>query len=224
MNTPDVAEHACATAAWLAVLHERMRAGRLPIRSLGDGSAAAHEHADRERRSLAADEPEHASAIAASWDVPPRCAVVDRLLAQLCGGARDQPWEDEFWRCVLPGVTTLVPDALASTLLDRGVAVDALGHMPLCDTMLFRLMDEVVEALLTLANRRYVHDRFSVDQFEEVLHAGRESEWMLRSLITLEPSHAEKAERLAQHVAGYNPPLAWPKLVSQTFQRAWDAR
>ncbi len=158
------------------------------------------------------------------WDVPPSSVVIDRLMRRIHAAVKGQPWEETFWDNVLPRISTAIADDVAADLLERGVSVMVLGHQALSDRMLFRLVDEVEEALLTLAKRRYVLERYSPDQFEEVLYAGKDSAWVLTELIMFEPSTAEKAKRLVAYVVKHKPSVVWPKRVSQTFKAAWDAR
>ena len=213
-----------ATAAWLAVMIDRLNRGELPFAGVDDRSADHWKQCSEDQAAVAAVLDDYGPFQQVAWDVPPASSLIDAQLCKLERLVRGKAWEETLWNNVLRGVWTAIPDGVAESLIDRGVAILTLGHMPLSDRMLFRLIDEVVEALLTLAKRRYVNDRYTPDQFEEVLHAGRKSEWMLRSLVMLEPSHVEKAERLAAYIATCDPPLEWPSFVSDTFQEVWDSR
>lgn len=213
-----------ATAAWLAVMIDRLNRGELPFAGVEDRSADHWGQCSEDQAAVAAMLDDFGTLQQATWDVPPASPLIDAQLRRLERLVRDQAWEETLWDNVLRGVWTAIPDDVAESLIDRRIAILTLGHLPLSDRMLFRLMDEVVEALLTLAKRRYINDRYTPDQFEEVLHAGRDNEWMLRSVVMLEPSHVEKARRLAECVASRRPPLRLPEAIAPSFRRAWESR
>lgn len=217
-------DHRAASAAWLVVLLERIDNGQLPFAGVDDSDADSCSQCQREQERIAAHTLDPASYYDFVWDEKPASPLVDSLLHRLLAAVKGQPWEETFWDQVLPSVYNAIPDDIAEDLLDRGVSIHLLGHQPLSDRMLFRLIDVVDEALLTLAKRRYIHDRYDADAFEEVLYASPKHEWMLSSLIMLQPSHVEKAQRLAIYIAKCDPPLKWPPLVNETFQEVWDAR
>ncbi|MGD1917194.1 MAG: hypothetical protein ACFCBV_13545 [Phycisphaerales bacterium] len=207
----------------MAVIVERLENGRLPFAGVDDPHADHDLICHEETESMTCPTPTTAHQ-GRYWDVPPSSVVVDRLLARILVAVRGQAWEETFWDHVLPRIATAIHDTIASDLLERGVSVTLLGHQPLSDRLLFRMIDEVDEALLTLAKRRYLHGKYTPDQFEEVLYAGRRSTWMFHSLMGLRPSHDGKAERLALYVSDSDPPIEWPKRVSDSFKRAWESR
>ena len=213
-----------ATAAWLAVMIDRLNRGEPPFAGVEDRSADHWKQCSEDQAAVAASLDEYCQLQQVTWEMPPASQVIDAQLLRLERLVRGKPWEETFWDNVLRGVWTAIPDDVAGRLIDRGVAILTLGHLSLSDKVLFRLMDEVNEALLTLAKRRYIHDRYDVDAFEEVLYAAPHDQWMLSSLIMLEPSIVEKAERLAAYIASCDPPLKWPPRVSETFQEVWDMR
>jgi len=92
------------------------------------------------------------------------------------------------------------PEAVIDDLLARDIQRALIGHMALSDARLWALADEVDEALLTLAKRRYLNDRYDQWAFKEVLHAYPTHEWMLSSLVMLKPSHIEKAVILIEYI------------------------
>lgn len=203
---------------------DRLNRSELPFAGVEDRSADHWKQCSGDQAAVAASLDEYSPLQQVTWEVPPASPIIDAQLRRLEHLVMGKPWEETFWNNVLRGVWTAIPDDVVAPLINRGVAILTLGHLSLSDRMLFRLIDEVDEALLTLAKRRYIHDRYDADAFEEVLYAAPRHEWMLSSLIMLEPSHVEKAQRLATYIAKCDPPLKWPPLVNETFQEAWGVR
>lgn len=151
-------DHRAASAAWLAVVLERLDNGQLPFTGVDDPEADYWSQCQREQERIAGHSLVPASYHDFFWDEQPASPLVDSLLRRLQAAVMGQPWEETFWDQVLTSVYTAIPDDIASDLLERGVSVMLLGHQPLSDRVLFRLVDEVDEALLTLAKRRYIHE------------------------------------------------------------------
>ncbi len=132
--------------------------------------------------------------------MPPPCSeVIDGLIVTLMPIVEGMPWEAVFWRYVLPSIPCVIPSRLVDDLIARYVEVVLLGHFPLRDADLWKLMN-VDEALLTLAVRRYTNPEYDRGAFEEVLHADSEHGWVLRTLIAHTPSDAEKRRVLARYI------------------------
>jgi hypothetical protein len=217
-------EAKAACAAWLAVLLERMHAGRLPIAGLDDPKVNEDQAAIADRALL------YDSSLHTSFEVwhgvmdAEPSAVVDGLLHQVADAVRGQTWEARFWGCVFSVVPTRFPDAIAEDLIERDVNVVHLGHMQLSDRLLWRLSSEVSEALATLAIRRYVDPAYDADAFEEVLHAFPQEEGMFRAVIYCKPSGQDKADRFAQYLDRLESPGQWLSSASQGLLDEWRAR
>ncbi|MHA7814589.1 MAG: hypothetical protein ACX94C_14485 [Phycisphaerales bacterium] len=130
---------------------------------------------------------------------PPGSEVIDGLIVTLMPIVEGAPWEAVFWRYVLPSIPCVIPSRLVGDLIARDIEVVLLGHFPLRDADLWKLVD-VDEALLTLAVRRYANPEYDCGAFEEVLHAAPEHGWVLRTLIAHTPSDAEKQRELARYI------------------------
>jgi len=130
---------------------------------------------------------------------PPGSEVIDGLIATLMPLVEGAPWEAVFWRYVLPSIPCVIPSRLVDNLIARDIEVVLLGHFPLRDADLWKLVD-VDEALLTLAVRRYANPEYDCGAFEEVLHAAPEHGWVLRTLIAHTPSDADKRRVLAKYI------------------------
>ena len=118
------------------------------------------------------------------------CAATDQLLAhahQRFGGSHD---EHRAWEDILHRLPTRLPDAIANELINRNIAIDALGHGRHSDAVLRQLVDRVDEALLTLAIRAYESDAPGSDGFEAFIHQYRDhpaARWMLETLSLRDP-------------------------------------
>ena len=130
---------------------------------------------------------------------PPGSEVIDGLIVTLMPLVEGAPWEAVFWRYVLPSIPCVIPTRLVDDLVARDIEVVLLGHFPLRDADLWKLVD-VDEALLTLAVRRYANPEYDCGAFEQVLHAAPEHGWVLRTLIAHTPSDAEKGRVLARYI------------------------
>ena len=145
------------------------------------------------------------------WDYVPVDPIVAEVMREALRIVRGKPWEESFWEEV--NILGL-PSDVVTDLIGRKVALSDLGHMILEDALLWKLADEVDEALLTLAKRRYLSALYDADRLEEVLHAYPDHEWMLWSLAQLVPDSGEKAKRLSVYVR------ALPKRVYNRVTRS----
>lgn len=131
---------------------------------------------------------------------PPQSEVLDGMLETLVPLVRGTPWEPVLWRYLLPCVPCVIPSHVVDDLIARDVEVVLLGHQPLRDIDLWKLV-EVEEALLTLAIRRYANPEYDSGEFEEVLFSARGQDWVLESLIRRDPSDTGKLDILASFVS-----------------------
>lgn len=200
MHTERVAE----CAAGLAVIIERLQRGEPAV----DGLHSAPDVLDAEHQAERAFQAllglpramdRGAWAEAGPCMPPPRSEVIDGLIATLMPLVAGSPLEAVFWRYVLPSVPCVLPSFLVDDLIARDVDVGLLGHFPLRDADLWKLVD-VDEALLTLALRRYASPEYDSGAFEEVVHSSPEHSWMLQTLIAHVPSDAEKLRVLARYI------------------------
>lgn len=200
-TTPNLPDAVASAAAWIGAMLERLDRGEAPLPSFEESAVRA----DRARFAPAVGRqvPELPVTDPREMWAPPMASVTDGLaglLRRLHERTRGAAWEEELWFWLLQFLPGGFPEAVVHDLIDRQIAIGALGHCDLSDRALWRLADRVDEALLTLAKRRYTCEQYAVDQFEEVLRAFPEHEWMLTSLPILPTSSREKAERLSAHI------------------------
>lgn len=194
--TPEPSAAIVAVAAWIGAMLERLDRGAAPLSGFEEAVVCA----DRGRFGVVLRHP--IPDFHETW-APPGPSVADGLgglLTRLHERTRGAVWEEELWFWLLQFLPGGLPDAIAHDLIDREIAIDALGHCNLGDGALWRLADRVDEALLRLAKRRYVSEQYTADAFEEVLHAFPQHEWTLMSLPSLPASDREKVERLAAYI------------------------
>lgn len=190
-----------AAAAWIGAMLERLDRREAPLPAFKEAAVRA----DRARfdAAPAGRSPQlDISDPRERWAQPAASAVdgLAGLVTRLHERTRGASWEADLWLWLLQSLPGGVPEAVVHDLIDREIAIEAIGHCKLSDAALWRLAGRVDEALLTLAKRRYVSERCTADQFEEVLHAFPEHEWMLTSLPGLLPSSRHKAVRLAEYI------------------------
>lgn len=183
--------------AWIGAMLERLARGQPPLPGFEE-AVVRHDRAQFDPGATSQG-PELAAAPRERWALPAPAVTegLGSLLSRLHEQTRGAEWEADLWFWLLQFLPDGLPDAVAHDLIDREIAVDALGHCNLTDAALWRLAGWVDEALLTLSKRRYVSAEHTADQFEEVLYAFPQHKWMLMSLPSLLPSSHEKAERLA---------------------------
>lgn len=217
-------EAKAAFAAWLAVLLDRMRTNQLPIACL-DNPDSNEDQAAIADRALIYDS--NSSSLFDVWHGvmgSEPSAVVDGLLYQVARAVRGKMWEARFWSCVFSVVPTRFPDRIAEDLIERDINVDHLGHLQLSDRLLWRLSDDVPEALATLAIRRYVDSEYDADAFEEVLHAFPQEESMFRAVIYYQPSSQDKADRLAEYLDRLESSGEWLVSAAKALLDEWRSR
>ncbi len=143
------------------------------------------------------------------------------LYVEMADRVRGTPIEAGFWGTILVG-PWVPPDSVIEDLLARDIETDLIGHLPLSDPRLWKLADLVPEALLTLAKRRYLGERYDQYRFQEVLKAYPTHEWMLSSLPELTPSHPTKAEILVTHLRSLPDPEQYTRYQSKVFEEIWS--
>lgn len=214
-NAADVelSEREIAYIAWLGAVLDRLERGIHPPISFDESEF----NADVQVFGVTNHNP-----TPRDFDLRPRVhPAVDRILLAIHGAVANESWEAQFWEC-LPLLFT-PPDEIVADLVRRDIAVEALGHCRLHDAMLWSLAGRVDEALLTLAKRRYVHDEYTADDFEEVLHAYSSHEWMLGSLSGLPASDDEKINRLIRYIAAHPDSEKLVRHQTPEFAAVWSA-
>lgn len=197
-------ERVAVFCAGLSVILDRLKRGEPAIEGLGPQSVDA----ESEHKIQRAFESELGLPRGVDPEVwvgdgpcmpPPHCDVLNGMLETLVPLVRGASWEPVLWRYLLPCIPCVIPSHLVDELIARDIEVVLLGHFPLRDADLWKLVD-VDEALLTLAVRRYANPEYDCGAFEEVLHAAPEHGWVLRTLIAHAPSDAEKRRVLARYI------------------------
>jgi hypothetical protein len=179
-----------AFAAWLGAIVDRLRKGVAPIpsdaeelardcASFGVGSTLAKPRA-----------PDWSEERCPQGIVP----LIREIHLRIKGTAFERQLMGELLHIV-------PPDDVLEDMLSRDVLVDQIGHLPLADSLLWRLADQVPEALLTLGKRRFLNAPYTADQFEEVLYAYPSHYWLFSSLAQLECDSPEKLDCLARYLA-----------------------
>lgn len=213
---------------WLGAVLERLRRGEPPIppdpaadpqgtESWFRRDQARFGYTDQAR----AEESERRHEQQGPWEhvAPPE--ELAECYQELLTRVRGQAWERAFWRHALTHAPWPPPDSVLNDLLARDIETTLIGHLPLCDQMLWKLADQVPEALLTLAKRRYASADVDEHRFEEVLNAYPRHRWMLQSLAWLTPSSRAKAVVLAKHIREIPDRDDLLKNQSRLFAEAW---
>ncbi|MFN8673804.1 MAG: hypothetical protein U0457_17210 [Candidatus Sericytochromatia bacterium] len=77
--------------------------------------------------------------------------------------------EEEIWEIIFSFYKFEIPDELALDLINRNIAVSALGHTRQSDKIMFKLFDLVEESLLTIGKEFYREKSRSTEEFKNVL-------------------------------------------------------
>lgn len=115
--------------------------------------------------------------------------VPEETLRALHRKLRGSACEDMLWGAVVSQLAHPLPDDVADDLIDREVALTALGHSRQSDAIQWRLAPFYPEALLTISQELYRDPARSPAEFRAMLDRfapRREyggSEWMLRNLL-----------------------------------------
>ena len=151
----------------------------------------------------------------------------ESLLQRIHDISRTKDWEATLWCHLLNWLPVLPSSKVADDLIDRRINLVELGH---CnwqeDRILWRLAEEVDEALLTLAIRRFASPEYTTGEFEEVLYAHPSNVWNLRSLAIAHPSDPHKQRTLIEYIRRHEDGAdiaRWACEKSPNFAAAWES-
>lgn len=215
-----------ALGAWLGAIRDRLRRGEEPVPGLSGAPAdesSIEQVIEADARSFGCM---YISAVSEwrnhQWPVIP---LVDEYLLEIHAALRQSRWEHAVWEQVLTQCPTQLPRAIWTDFLDRDLHVTRLGHRWECEELLWRLADQVPEAVYNLAIRRYCNPEFSVDKLDELMYAFPDWRGVCNQLIFLTPDPPEKvtwlASRVREHCAKHM--LVHRKHWSPAFEAAWVA-
>ncbi|MFL5732617.1 MAG: hypothetical protein ACJ78Q_05390 [Chloroflexia bacterium] len=164
---------------------------------------------------------------ASSGSAPPeKRAVREVQLWELHAHTRGADCEDGIWTGVINHCSHPLPQGIAKDLIERRVAIDALGHSRQVDEAQRRLASFYGEALVTLAVDMYTNPQYTAEEFGAMLVEFRDSPgyfWALETLASHEPSGEEKQE--AYLLAVRERPEAERLLHrNEVYQRVMEAR
>ena len=102
--------------------------------------------------------------------------------------------EEEIWEIIICFYKFKFPDELAIELIDRSIAVLALGHSRQSDKVMFKLFNLVEESLLTIGKEFYTYTSRTNQEFKDVLLNNLWSKWLVESLAYEKASNIEKEQ------------------------------
>ncbi len=157
---------------------------------------------------VAAEEVERLKASYGTSDEPYRTGeVTAKSLIALHETLRGTVCEDPIWDVIIGELAHPLPDGIANDLIDRGVAIDMLGHSRQSEPVQWRLASFYPEALLTLGTELYTDPKRDVSEFRALIdtlldaHPGRD--WLLGTLLRRDPSSPEKEQVLVEALDRY---------------------
>ncbi|MGO4543486.1 hypothetical protein AB4Z29_01620 [Paenibacillus sp. 2TAB23] len=104
--------------------------------------------------------------------------------------------EGEVWSKLSLSYGEPFPQPIVMDLIDRKIALVAIGHTRQEHQVMWRLAELVDEALLTLAIDMYTIESFEIDSMASLLNKFSGNRWMLETLIFKKPSSLEKRSLL----------------------------
>ncbi len=180
-------------AAWLGAVLDQSRRQQLPF-------PLDHEAFLRDQLSFGFS-PAAYTPLASSPHAPRPCPrELVPLFRAIHSALRGTPHEANSWFNLL-NAPVCPPEDLLEDLIARDIHVGQIGHLPLSDRLLWKLADQVPEALLTLGKRRFLDPTCPPERLEEVLHAYPNHQWLLRSLSELAEDASEKSQIVARYIA-----------------------
>lgn len=130
-----------------------------------------------------------------------------RSLLELHERLRCTVCEDPIWDVIVRELAHPLPDEIANDLIDRGVAIEMLGHSRQSEPVQWRLASFYPEALLTLGIELYTDPNRDVSEFRALMdtlleaHPGRD--WLLGTLLRRDPFSPEKERVLTEALDRY---------------------
>ncbi|MBX9737884.1 MAG: hypothetical protein K2X32_13260 [Phycisphaerales bacterium] len=121
--------------------------------------------------------------------------LLDEYVTEIHALARGKFYEEELWSELLTVVPSPLPLPVAHDLVTRNIGVTSLGHRYEHEAILWRVADQVVEAVYNLAIRRYENEHDGPDRLEEIFYQF--------------PYWLEIGEMLAYRSAGTPEKLEW---------------
>lgn len=210
-------ERSVLTAAWLGVVIDRLERGVAPWPRVheiegNDGSIDLDRYVGKTLFTSPREDRHWGRVYTPAFE-----PLYDRLHALL----RGKPKEEEIWGAVLVYGEPLPSETVLKDLVDRFPQSSlecSIGHFPTSDKFLWFMSDKVDEALLTLGKRRWLNERYTADQVEEVLHSFPNHEWLLHSLAKEPPTDAAKLAVLLPYLRGLDDGDKWVETALATAE------
>ncbi len=159
-----------ALGAWLGAVRDRLRAGRPPSPGCTRGRSS-------KRWAMAIET--HFKSFGVQWLAYSRglddprfepVALLDEYITEIHALARGKFFEEELWSELLTVVPAPLPLPVAHDLVDRNIEVTSLGHRYEHQAVLWRVADQVIEAVYNLAILRYENEHDGPDRLEEIFY------------------------------------------------------
>ncbi|CAM4470032.1 hypothetical protein PAEN110709_20005 [Paenibacillus endophyticus] len=122
--------------------------------------------------------------------------LTENRLFEVYNAVKHTDVEDEIWSKLSLSYGGSLPKPIVMDLIDRKIAIMALGHTRQEHQVMWRLAELVDEALLTLAIDMYTIECFGIDPMASLLNKFCGNRWMLETLIYKNPSSLEKRSLL----------------------------
>ncbi len=180
-------------AAWLGAVVERTRHQQPPFPLDQDAL-------DRDQRSFGFSFATSTSPASTPYAHRPCPSELAPLFRELLAAFRASAHESDLWFNLLISPFS-PPEDVLEDLIQRDIHVTTIGHLPLSDRLLWKLADQVPEALLTLGKRRFLDPDCSPDRLEEVLHAYPHHRWLLNALQDLADEPSDKSRVVSRYLA-----------------------
>ncbi|NLT52780.1 MAG: hypothetical protein GXX85_17895 [Ignavibacteria bacterium] len=126
-----------------------------------------------------------------------RLIIKESLLTHIKNKLSQTDIEEKFWNSILNYIhTNSLTEKILNYLIDNKIALLALGHHSLDDIYLWKLVDDVDEAVLTLGKRYCLNNKYSTLEFKEFLKKFSNNKWLWETLINLKCPDIDKQREL----------------------------
>lgn len=107
--------------------------------------------------------------------------------------------EELFWQKTLLFINVnCLNDELLEYLINNNIANVVLGHLKLPDKYLWKLVNSIEEAVLTLGKRLYIKEKYTCKEFIDYLTKFEDKYWLWDSLLNIEPTCNKKRKILVK--------------------------
>lgn len=112
--------------------------------------------------------------------------------------------ENLIWEELLQFINPkLLPNELIDYFIENEIALSILGHLPLDDMFLWKLVGVSGEAILTLGKRYYLNDVYTNENFTFMLEKFKDNYELWNMLLDIIPHNGEKRKILIKNLFIY---------------------